>query len=142
MELKMIGKLLMMTGLLALSSQAAMASETQVTFQVPVNISNVSDADARRVSVVCTVGNQRARGRIARDLTTAKGSVGIQIVNGSVSRTVSVIVKRTNFPFKVGMSYRCELLYSPGTARISFTQRMDNLAKPGTRVVTMVAGRL
>ena len=126
MELKMIGKLLMMTGLLALSSQAAMASETQVTFQVPVNISNISDADARRVSVACTVGNQRARGSINRNLTTAKGSVGIQIVNGSVSRTVSVIVKKDKFPFKVGMSYRCELLYSPGTRGLPFTQRMDN----------------
>lgn len=134
MKLKMIGKLLMMTGLLALSSQTpTMASETQVTLQVPVNISNVSDADARHMQVSCGIyppGGGRYKVRVQQRL---------QMTHGAYSGVVTVRLQkpRHRTPFKAGDTYQCGLSTGGGGQYLR-----SSFAKPGTHPVIYVRGTL
>jgi len=133
MKTKMMGKLLMMAAVITFSNQSpVMASETQVTFQVPVSIRDVSNEDARGAKLVCQIGTGNRK---------SGNTINIQLVNGQFSRTVSVrVVKRNGGePFKVGTPYNCILMNKP---RHASWGNMGRAAKLGTRPITNLAGRL
>ncbi len=148
MKLKMAGKILMMIGLFTLAVQtSAMASESQVTLRVPVNISGLSDKDARSVMLLCYIGKGNPSNRIGRLRLSSNGThgQGLQLSHGGFSGTVSVRIRKSRHGdvFMVGTPYVCVLNYSIGTGiSSSFFRNLSVLAKSGTRPVTRITGRL